>query len=98
MRQHWHFLLSCPDHELLPSVAEQLWLDNGLSKIERYDPARAAGYYINKLVADGAYTHARNLERLEYHGPSDLIQATSESSYVPSRLQGMTTGEYLVLR
>jgi hypothetical protein len=98
VRKHWHFLIACPDHDLLPSVARELWLENGISKIERYDCARAAGYYLNKLVADGAYTQERNLQHLIYEGPTDLIEATSACEYVPDRLKGMTYGEYLVIR
>jgi hypothetical protein len=94
VRKHCHFLVACPDHELLPSVAEQLWLENGRCKIDRYNQTLAAGYYINKLIADGAVTHERNLQLLRYTGPSDLIEATLYDSYVPDRLKNKTSGEY----
>jgi hypothetical protein len=47
VRQCWYFLISCPVHELLPSVAEQLWLENGFCKIQPYDYSSDAAYYIN---------------------------------------------------
>jgi hypothetical protein len=99
VRKHWHFLLACPDHPLLETVAEQLWVaSNGWPKIERYDRQRSAGYYINKLIADGAMSYERNLETLTYSGPSDLIEARKNTMYVADRLREKTWGEYLVLR
>ncbi len=99
VRKHWHFLLACPDNPLLESVAEQLWIaSNGWPKIKRYDPQDSAPFYINKLVADGAISYERNLETLVYSGPSDLIAACGESSYVPEPLTDKTVGEYLVYR
>lgn len=97
IRRHWHFLIACPDHQLLPSVAEQLWLENGICKIDRYDSSRAAGYYINKLVSEGAVPYERNMEALHYAGPSDLIAATVDHPFVPERLKGMSRGEYLTV-
>jgi hypothetical protein len=97
VRKHWHFLMACPEHQLLKSVAEQLWMENGLCKIERYDPQGAAAFYMHKLVSQGASTYERNLHRLTYNGPMDLIEATKLSPYVKQRLTGKTTGEYLVL-
>ena len=97
VRRHWHFLIGCPDHELLPTVAEQLWLENGLCKINRYNPRQAAGYYINKLIAEGAVPYERNMESLRYTGPSDLMAAAAQSPFVPERLKGMRHGEYLTI-
>jgi hypothetical protein len=98
VRRHWHFLMACPEHPLLISVAQQLWLDNGLCQIKHYDPTRDAAFYMSKLTESGAYTRERNMERLEYHGNSDLLETCNASSYVPQCLADKTTGEYLVLR
>jgi hypothetical protein len=99
VRQHWHFLLACPDHPLLETVAEQLWVaSNGWPKIERYDRERSAGYYINKLIAEGAMSYERNLETLVYAGPSDLIEVCLNNTYVADHLKEKTFGEYLVRR
>jgi hypothetical protein len=72
--------------------------ENGRCTIEYYDPAGAASFYMHKLVSQGAATYERNLARLAYNGPMDLIEATKHSPYVKHRLSGKTTGEYLVLR
>jgi hypothetical protein len=99
VRKHWHFLLACPEHPLLESVAEQLWIaSNGWPKIEQYDPAKPGVHYINKLIAEGSFCYYRNLDTLPYSGPSDLITACASNSYVPDRLKDKTSGEYLVRR
>ncbi len=98
IRKHWHFLLACPEHQLLKSVAEELWLENGLCKIEYYNPQGAAAFYIHKLVCQGARTYERNLHRLTYNGPMDMVEATKISPYVKQRLRGKTPGDYLVIR
>lgn len=99
IRKHWHYLLACPEHPLLETVAEQLWTaSNGWPKIQRYDPENFAAYYINKLIADGAFCYDRNLETLAYSGPSDLIAACDTNNYVADRLKNKTMGEYLVQR
>ena len=64
VRMRWHFLNACPDHALLASVAEQLWLENGLCNIERCDPAQARVYYINKLITEPV--RLKNNTRGEY--------------------------------
>lgn len=99
VRKHWHFLLACPDNPYLYSFAKQLWeASNGWIKLQPYDREQSAGYYINKLIADGAMSYERNLETLTYSGPSDLIEACKVNNYVADRLKGKTVGEYLVHR
>jgi hypothetical protein len=77
--QRWHTLIACPDSPLFESFSKELSLSNGLSEFDRYDPALAGSYYINKLMADGAYVAERNMEYLTYHGPTDLIAATANN-------------------
>jgi len=97
VRKHWHFLLACPDNPYLLSFSKQLWeASNGWIKLQHYDRSQAAGYYINKLITDGAISYERNLQTLKYSGPDDLIEASHSNSYVPDRLKERTTGEYLV--
>jgi hypothetical protein len=97
VRKHWHFLLACPDNPYLLSVGKQLWeASNGWFKVKPYDRGQASGYYINKLISNGAIPYERNLETLVYSGPLDLIAACGENSYVPERLTDKTVGEYLV--
>lgn len=99
VRKHWHFLLACPDNAYLVSVGTQLWeASNGWFKVQPYDREQAAAYYINKLIANGAIPYERNLDTLTYSGPSDLIAACGENSFVPERLKDKTGGEYLVCR
>ena len=52
--------------------------------------------HINKLIADGALSYERNLETLQYPGPSDLIEACRDISYVLDYLKNKAVGEYLV--
>ena len=97
VRKHWHFLLACPDNPYLLTAGKQLWeASNGWIKIQPYDREQSAGYYISKLISDGAIPYARNLERLHYSGPSDLIEACKNNKYVADRLGDKTLGEYLV--
>jgi len=99
VRKHWHFLLACPDNPYLLSFGKQLWeASNGWIKIQPYDREQSAGYYINKLIADGAMSYERNLETLDYTRPSDLIEACKNNPYVADRLEGKMFGEYLVHR
>ena len=64
VRKHWHFLLACPDNPYLLSCGKQLWeASNGWITIQPFDRGQAAGYYINKLISNGATTYERNLER-----------------------------------
>ena len=99
VRRHWHFLLSCPDNPFLLSVGKQLWeASNGWIKMQKYDREQSAGYYINKLIADGATSCECNLDTLTYSGPLDLIEACSSNPYVADRLKDKTVGEYLVRR
>lgn len=99
VRKHWHFLLACPDNPYLLSFSKQLWeASNGWLKIQPYDREQFAGYYICKLISEGAIPYMRNLENLHYSGPSDLIEAGKNNSYVADRLKEKTFGEYLVHR
>jgi hypothetical protein len=99
IRRHWHFLLACPDNPYLLSTSKQLWeSSNGWLKIQPYDRGQSAGYYISKLISDGAVPYMRNLETLHYSGPSDLIEACLNNTYVADRLKSKTVGEYLVHR
>jgi hypothetical protein len=99
VRKHWHWLMACPDHPLLQTVAQQLWeASNGWSKITSYDPNHAVGYYLSKLLAQGALPYEHNLDKLPYSGPADLIQAGRDMAYVPGRLQDKVSGEFLVVR
>jgi hypothetical protein len=97
IRRHWHFLLACPDNPYLLSFSKQLWeSSNGWLKIQPYDREQSAGFYISKLISDGAVPYMRNLESLHYSGPSDLIEAGQNNTYVADRLRAKTFGEYLV--
>jgi hypothetical protein len=99
VRKHWHACIHCPDHELVNTVAKQLWFQrHGFAKIARYDPARAGTYYIYKLIGDGAESFHEGLERLEYSGPADLVRAAHLNSYVPDHLKDTIFGEYLTIR
>jgi hypothetical protein len=98
VRRHWHFLLACPDNPYLLSCGQQLWQAHGWLRAQRYDRERFAGYYINKLIIDGAMSYERNLDTLQYTGPDDLIEACKNNPYVADRLKGKTVGQYLVMR
>jgi hypothetical protein len=99
VRNHWHFLLACPDNPYLLSCSKQLWeASNGWLEIQPYDREQSASYYINKLISDGAVSYERNLDTLQYTGPSDLIHACSTNRYVADRLKEQAFGEYLVYR
>jgi hypothetical protein len=41
---------------------------------------------------------ANNLNQLEYHGPSDLLAAAADNSYVPAHLKNRVFGDYLMVR
>ena len=97
IRKHWHFLLACPDHPLLRTVAKQLWMANGWATIGRYDPAKAGAYYISKLIGEGAIPYERNLDKLSYQGPADLQAAIADSRYVQPHLKTKHKGEFLVV-
>jgi len=67
-------------------------------KTEPYGRDKAANYYINKLISEGAIPYDHNLDKLRYTGPADLLEATRSSPYVEERLSSKTLGEYLVIR
>lgn len=97
-RAHWHALIYCPAHVLACTVARQLWeLRFGRAKLEFYDPLGRAAFYVSKLEHDDDEFVYDGLERMAYHGPTDLITSAAESSYVPDRLRWKTSGEYFVL-
>ena len=52
---------------------------------------RKLGFYINKLIYEGAILYEHNLENLHYRGPADLLEATRRSPHVPGRLSTKTT-------
>ena len=99
VRKHWHACIHCPDHELVNTVAKQLWFHrHGFARVSRYDPAKAGSYYIYKLIEGGAEAFNEGLERLEYRGPTDLMKATEANIYVPNHLKDKVFGEYLTVR
>ena len=95
---HWHFVAAADQSDGMASIADGLWRF-GNSKIERYDPDKEGSYYLSKLAAhpNGDILFG-NLERLEFRGPSDLIEAAAANPYVPEHLKGKASGKYLVVR
>jgi hypothetical protein len=94
---HWHFLAAGKDSSAMDQVAQNLWTEQfGDAKIEVYDPSRDGAYYVCKLVGHWNSTFLQgNLHLLRNHGPSDLIAAARNNTYVPDHLKDKVFGEYL---
>jgi hypothetical protein len=96
---HWHFLAASTqeDSTLVAKVAQELWSAKfGNSKIDPYDAAGNAAFYVAKTVLmPHCSTEMRFPPFLVYQGPADLLQASTENPYVPDHLKGLATGFYL---
>jgi hypothetical protein len=97
---HWHFLAASVSSEAMAPMAESLWAELfGNAKIDPYDGNKEGAYYVCKLAShQNGLILSGNLDQLEYHGPSDLLAAAAENSYVPAHLKGRVFGDYLVVR
>jgi len=98
---HWHFLAASE------TPVEQMWLGADLiwkrhfgdALILPYDPEGDGAFYVAKLAwHENGVLAVRNLDRLEYHGPADLLEAARANPYVPDQLKDKVFGEYLVSR
>lgn len=97
IRPHWHFLAAADGSEGMAEKATDLWKELfGIAKIEPYDANRWGAYYVCKLaVHQNGHVESHGLERLGYHGPSDLIAAARSNPYVPDHLKDKVFGEFL---
>ncbi len=97
---HWHFVAAGGPKGDIAAVGQELWWKHfGNAKIEPYDPGFDGAFYICKTAADAeGLLEMRNLDRLSYHGPSDLIESAHGNAYVPEHLKDKVFGQYLVVR
>ena len=97
IRPHWHFLAAAHGCEGLEVSAEKLWKErHGIAKIEAYDPDGWGAYYVAKLSGhQNGLVEFYGLERLQYHGPPDLLVASRENPYVPDHLKDKVFGSFL---
>jgi hypothetical protein len=98
---HWHFLAAASANiEAMSPMAQSVWSKFfGNAEIRPYDPRGEAAYYVSKLAAhQNGLIVASKLDRMEYHGPSDLVAAAAVNPYVPAHLKDRVFGQYLVVR
>ncbi len=74
--------MACPENRAAEFTrnAIALWTwSYGDVKIERYDPTRNGAYYIAKLASQSGFDYLLEThDRLDYHGPEDLLAAAKE--------------------
>lgn len=98
---HWHFVAAGGARNIeMARIGQELWWKHfGNAKVVPYDPGQAGVFYICKTAADPrGLLEMRNLDRLTYRGPSDMVEAAQANPYVPQHLKDKTSGKYLVVR
>jgi len=97
---HWHFLAASAQPAAMSTMAENLWKEmHGDAKVEEYDPMKPGAYYVCKLAVNpNSVILPEHLDKLAYHGPTDLLAAAQKDPYVPDHLKHKALGEYLRIR
>jgi len=99
IRPHWHFVMAGPPQysEALLTTARLFWTSLfGNAHIQPYDPALAGCHYLAKTAATGSLDFIiRNLDRMPYRGPMDIIKDSMTNPNVPDHVRDRSALETL---